>query len=181
MFVRKKLSPYVVALYQQAVEGDVLKEIVSDAVSILAILSDAVEVQSFLKNSFIPDEEKTNFLVESHQAEFSLLMLSFVTIVAQNRRMSCFKEMLLVFLEYVDLQSGIQSIRVTSAFPLSEAVETKLRVALTEQLNGSIHLRVEVDSDLIGGIVIHYPDYELDLSIRQKIRTLKSTIKEIIA
>lgn len=180
MFLQKKFSPYVVALYQQAEQEGVLEQVLSDASSLLAMLSDVPEVHTFLGTPFIPDEEKTAFLMKSYGDSLSSLVVSFLTVTAQSRRMSRLKDILSIFIDYAEFQKGVQSIHVTSAFPMSSELEKRLESALVDQLKAPVHMTVDLDPTLIGGVVIRYPDYELDLSVQHKISTLQSTIKEAV-
>jgi F-type H+-transporting ATPase subunit delta len=179
MFLHKDFMPYVVALYRQAVEEDQLKHIISAAETISQALEKCSEILSFLKIPFIPYEEKIMVLKMLVSKKSPLLFFGFLTLLGQNHKLSSLGDILNKFLEYADHKSGIHRIHITSAFALDPKTEKELKQALESQLNTPVKLSIQLDSSLIGGIVIHYHHHELDLSLKNAIFSLKSTLKEL--
>lgn len=179
MFLHKDFMPYVVALYRQAVEEDKLKQIILAATAVSKALENQPELLSFLKIPFIPFEEKIEILESIIPKKPPLLFLSFLNLLGQNRKLFSLGAILNKFTEYAEHKSGIHHIRVTSAFALSAETQKALKQALEAQLNTPIKLSIELDPALIGGIIIHYYHHELDLSLRNAIFSLKSTLKEV--
>jgi F-type H+-transporting ATPase subunit delta len=55
--------------------------------------------------------------------------------------------------------------RVTTAVGLSETEVTRLQAALAGLYGHEVHLQIEVDADIVGGVVVHVGDEVLDGSI----------------
>lgn len=179
MFLHKDFMPYVIALYRQAVEEDQLQHIILSATAISRAFEKHPELLSFLKIPFIPYEEKIMILKMFISKKSPLLFISLLTLLGQNHKLSSLGAILNKFLEYADHKSGIHRVRITSAFALDLATQEKLKQALEAQLNTSVKLSIKLDSSLIGGIIIHYYHHELDLSLKNSIFSLKSTLKEL--
>jgi F-type H+-transporting ATPase subunit delta len=179
MFLHKDFMPYVVALYRQAVEEDVLKHITPAAKAMSKSLQESSELSSFLKISFIPFEEKITILATLIPKKTPALFLSFLTLLGQNRKLSSLESILNKFTEYADHKLGVQHIRIVSAFALDASTQKTLQTALESQLNKTVELSITLDSTLMGGIIIHYYHHELDLSLKNTIFSLKSTLKEL--
>jgi F-type H+-transporting ATPase subunit delta len=179
MFLHKDFMPYVVALYRQAVEEDVLKHITPAAEAISKALRESSDLLSFLKISFVPFNEKIIILETFIPKKTPVLFLSFLTLLGQNRKLSSLEPILNKFIEYSNHKSGRQHIRIVSAFPLEASTQKMLQAALESQLNKPVELSITLDSTLIGGIIIHYYHHELDLSLKNTIFSLKSTLKEL--
>ncbi|MDP3936063.1 MAG: ATP synthase F1 subunit delta [Alphaproteobacteria bacterium] len=171
--------PYVVTLYRQAVEEDVLKHITPAAKSIAKALKESSDLLSFLKISFIPFEEKITILQTLIPKKTPALFLSFLSLLGQNRKLTSLEPILNKFIEYANHKSGVQHIRIVSAFALDALTKKALQTALETQLNKPVELSVNLDPTLIGGIIIHYYHHELDLSLKNAIFSLKSTLKEL--
>ncbi|QOL20414.1 ATP synthase subunit delta [Candidatus Bodocaedibacter vickermanii] len=179
MFLHKDFMPYVVALYRQAVEEDVLKHITAAAKAIAKALLESPDLLSFLKISFIPFEEKITILETLTPSKTPPLFLGFLTLLGQNRKLSSLEPILNKFIEYANHKSGVKHIRITSAFALDTATKKALQAALESQTKQSVELSITIDPTLIGGIIIHYNHHELDLSLKNAIFSLKSTLKEL--
>lgn len=178
MFLHKDFMPYVVALYRQAVEEDVLKHITPGAKAIAKALLASPDLLSFLKISFVPFEEKITILETLTPSKTPPLFLRFLTLLGQNRKLSSLEPILNKFIEYANHKSGVKHIRVTSAFTLDTSTKKALQAALESQTKQSVELSITIDPTLIGGIIIHYYHHELDLSLKNAIFSLKSTLKE---
>lgn len=61
---------------------------------------------------------------------------------------------------------------VTSAFALSDAQQNTLAVKLSAKLDRAVTLTVNVDSALIGGVIIRAGDLVIDDSVRGKLSKL---------
>lgn len=179
MFLHKDFMPYVVALYRQAVEEDILKHITPAATALSKALNELPELLSFLKISFIPFEEKIIVLKTLFPKKTPSLFLAFLNLLGQNRKLSSLEPILNKFIEYADHKSGIQHIRIISAFALDASTSKVLKAAIESQINKTVELSVTIDSSLIGGIIIHYHHHELNLSLKNAIFSLKSTLKEL--
>lgn len=179
MFLHKDFMPYVLALYRQAVEEDVLKHITSAAKAISKALQESSDLLSFLKISFVPFEEKITILQTLIPKKTPVLFLSFLTLLGQNRKLRSLESILNKFIEYADHKSGAHHIRITSAFALDAATKKALHASLESQTKQSVKLSITIDPTLMGGIIIHYYHHELDLSLNNAIFSLKSTLKEL--
>lgn len=179
MFLHKDFMPYVVALYRQAVEEDILKHVIPAATAISKALHESPDLLSFLKISFIPFEEKIIVLKNLFPKKTPSLFLAFLNLLGQNRKLNSLEPILNKFIEYAHHKSGIHHIRIVSAFELAPSTTKMLKAAIESQINKSVELSVTIDPSLIGGIVIHYYHHELNLSLKNAIFSLKSTLKEL--
>jgi F-type H+-transporting ATPase subunit delta len=59
--------------------------------------------------------------------------------------------------------------RVTTAVPLSDAQHTRLAETLATQLGHQVHLNLEIDKALVGGITVHVGDELYDGSVAHRI------------
>lgn len=179
MFLHKDFMPYVVALYRQAGEEEVLNNITPAVKAISKALQESEDLLAFLKISFIPFEEKITLLESLVPSKTPPLFLGFLTLLGQNRKLKSLKPILNKFIEYANHKSGIKHIRITSAFALDTSTKKALQTALETQTKQTVDLSIIIDPTLIGGIIIHYNHHELDLSLKNAIFSLKSTLKEL--
>lgn len=179
MFLHKDFMPYVVALYRQSVQEDILNHITSAAMAITKALHESPDLLAFLRISFIPFEEKIIVLKTLFPKKTPPLFLAFLNLLGLNRKISSLEPILNKFIEYADHKSGIQHIRVESAFELDASTTKALKTAIESQIKQSVELSITIDPTLMGGIVIHYYHHEIDLSLKNVLFSLKSTLKEL--
>lgn len=179
MFLHKDFMPYVVSFYRQAVEEKVLTKIIPAASAVNKALKDSSELISFLKIPFVPFEDKISILEKFFPKNTPTLFLSFLTLLGKNRKLYHLEPILSKFIEYADYKSGREHINVTSAYALTPPTKKALQQAIEQQLSRPIELFIKIDPSLIGGIIVHYYHHELDLSLKNEIFSLKSSLKEL--
>jgi len=82
------------------------------------------------------------------------------------------------FLQLYKKQKGIQSVRVTSAHSLSDEMKSLIKLYIKNQVSGKIELIEKIDNKLIGGVIIHMDDKQLDISVLNQINNLKQTFNK---
>ena len=65
---------------------------------------------------------------------------------------------------------------MTSAFSLSDTQQAALALELTRKLGRQVKLSTQVDSSLIGGVVVRSGDLVIDGSVRGKLAKLAATL-----
>jgi F-type H+-transporting ATPase subunit delta len=75
------------------------------------------------------------------------------------------------------VQSGELLVNVTSARPLGDTIQKELQTVLCAQTGAKkVVLTERIDADLLGGLVAHTPDQQLDTTVRSQLQQL-ATIK----
>jgi len=67
--------------------------------------------------------------------------------------------------------------RVTTAVGLSDAEVSRLQAALAGLYGHEIHLQIEVDADIVGGVVVHVGDEVLDGSVAGRLADARRRIE----
>ena len=67
-------------------------------------------------------------------------------------------------------------VKVTSAYKLTAAEENAITVAMTKRLGTKVDLSVDVDPELIGGLVIRSGDMVIDGSLRGQLAQLAQSV-----
>jgi F-type H+-transporting ATPase subunit delta len=80
--------------------------------------------------------------------------------------------------ELVDRSAGRVQAIVKTARPLSDAQRARLEQVLSRRTRTQVQLAVEVDPDLIGGIVVRVGDLLLDGSLRTQLNSLAGSLRK---
>ncbi len=73
-------------------------------------------------------------------------------------------------------QAGIVDALVTSASPLTDAETVALRAKVGKMTDRTVHLRVQVDDTLIGGLTVRIGDRLYDASVRGRLERLREQL-----
>ena len=69
-------------------------------------------------------------------------------------------------------QKNITRGKLTTAVPVSDAMEQKMRKMVESRTNGTVEFSTEVDPDIIGGFVLEYDTYRLDTSVKAQLNKI---------
>ena len=68
---------------------------------------------------------------------------------------------------------------IVSAIPLSDGQLADIKRALADISGKSVHVELDVDPSLIGGLVVKLGSRMIDTSLKTKLDTLKIALKEV--
>jgi len=97
---------------------------------------------------------------------------SFITILAENKRLSLMPEIVELFDALKAIQEKRVDVEVISAYALDEAAENKLKEALKKRLQREVSLSSRVDQSLLGGLILRTDDMVIDGSLRGRLNKL---------
>ncbi len=101
---------------------------------------------------------------------------NFVRILCENRRLGATRDIARAYHEIRARHEKRSDVIVASAFELSPAQQNVINVAMTRRLGARVDLRVEIDPDLIGGVVIRTGDTVIDASLRGQLEQLAQSV-----
>jgi F-type H+-transporting ATPase subunit delta len=133
-------------------------------------------LKQILAHPFIAVEEKKR-MIHSALGEYSTPLLErFLLLLVSKRRLDLLFLIALEFQGEVDRFMNVQSLRVRTAFPMSEEQRKQLEVKLESWLKSKVRMDVLVDSSLIGGLVIQTRDHVLDQSLKGQLKKLRQEL-----
>ena len=133
-------------------------------------------LKGILSHPFIsPDEKKR--MIHSALGEYSTPLLErFLLLLVTRRRLDLLFVIALEFQNEVDRFTNVQSLQIKTAFPMSEPQQKQLQAMLETWLKSKVRMNVQVDPQLIGGLVIQTRDYVLDQSLKGQLKKLENAI-----
>ena len=123
------------------------------------------DLRTALSDPALPNDNKislVNALVEDKARPVTVRLLTQVATAPRGRSPED------AIGDYTDIASRRRArlvARVTTAIALSDAEITRLQAALAGLYDHEIHLQVEIDPDIVGGVVVHVGDEILDGSV----------------
>jgi len=110
-------------------------------------------------------------------AGFSEVMVRFLKLLSQKGRLAYLSQITEAFRDLADEAEGKVRAGVTVAAPVSDAGEERIKAALMKLTGKQVIMDVEVDPELIGGVVARVAGKLLDGSVRTQLRAMEEKLK----
>lgn len=169
---------YSKALFEIASEDNLLDTIKNELNAVKNSFDECPDIYEVLSVQNISYEEKISVLRNIFEGRVSDIVLNFLCVLTESGRI---KELPGIYDEFYSLwcdETGVMCVNVTSAVKLSEDQRNRLKKALSAKYKKTVELNEKVDPDIIGGVIVNFKDTCLDGSVRAKLNSLKSAMKQ---
>lgn len=168
--------PYARAAFSQALNEASGLETWSRMLKMLAATVQQPVVATVLDSPSMTTEQEAEFLVELLGEELNQYGRNFVSVLSEYGRTPLLPEISQMFELLKAHHEQTLDVDVVSAFEVSENDQSLLTDALKNKLQREVNLTAEVDSGLIGGVLIRTEDTVIDNSVRGKLEKLSHAL-----
>jgi F-type H+-transporting ATPase subunit delta len=166
--------PYAEAAFKLAREQGAMPSW-NDALGRLAAVANAPEARAVVGNPNLTVAQLAGLFSDS-SGVLTQEQKNFVTMLAQNDRLSVLPEISAMFAKLQHGQEGVVDAHVESAFPLSDAQLAEIVKTLEAKVGKKVSATASVNADLIGGVSIKIGDEVMDTSVRGKLAQLSKSL-----
>lgn len=171
---------YAKALFQLAQEAGTVDAVRSELTGFAEMLADSQALRDVLLRPLYPAVERRAVLNGlSDQVSASPLLRNFYSFLIDQRRLIAMSAIREEYEHLADELAGLTRATVRSAAPLRPEQLDKLQAALSRRVGHDVQLAVEVDPDLIGGLVAQVGDLVLDGSLRTQLTQLRASLGQL--
>lgn len=170
------IKEYAVALFNLARETN-CENAFADG---LCVVSDAFEQNKdyilLLSAPNIPKSQRLDALKQAFESHVHEYILSFVQLLCEKGKIADFCE---IAKEYHALKAAferVSKITVKSAVPLTSEQKAKLEKKLESTYNIKVQAQYEIDTNLLGGLVVEMDGKVIDASVRHRLGEVKDVI-----
>ncbi|MFA5083443.1 MAG: F0F1 ATP synthase subunit delta [Hydrogenophilaceae bacterium] len=149
----------------------------SDMLALAAQVATDPQVADLSGNPAVPAERVADLIVSVCGTGLNVEGANFVRLLAENKRFSSLPVIARLFEEIKADQEGVLEARIATAFELSAAQMAGLMAKLEAKFGHKINASQEVDTSLIGGVVIQVGDEVMDASVRGRLASMAATLK----
>src|SRR5690606_39067521 len=142
------------------------------------LLTSDARVRHFLYSPLLDVKTRKEALRQAFGGRVHPHFLHFLMIVLDKRRQRLLPEIAQAYRELLDEHLGLLNVRVTLAHEPDERTEEEITTELSRILGRKVVPHIEVDSGILGGIVVRYGDRLMDGSLRRKLLRLRSRMLE---
>ena len=167
--------PYAIAAFQQAIEEGELEQW-GDMLQTLALIGKDPTMAGLIVNPKVNTEELVGLILDVAGERLSEGGRNLVKILGEYGRLGLMSQIERLFNEERSRQEGRSEVTVISAFELNAEQEQVISNAMRKRLGTEVTLTIEIDADLIGGVLIRAGDLMIDASLRGRLTQLGQTL-----
>ncbi len=172
---------YAVALYELAKEQGLTDQVAKDLDNFAALIAESKDLKRFVSAPIYSAEEQLRALNDIlARAGISGISANFIKLVARKRRLTHIGDMIAGFHKLTDQAEGRVRAEVTAATPLKDAQIEALKTVLANFTGGkSVEVALNVNPEIIGGLVVKIGSRMVDGSLKTKLNSLRTRLKEV--
>ena len=163
--------PYARAAFEYARDNSDLKTWSAQLQTAAAVTVDDT-MQLVLSNPALTAEQQARALTEVCGDAFDSQGSNFISILADNKRLTLLPEIYALFETYKANQERTVDVQVYSAFDVAEETRQTLAQVLTTKLEREVKVDSIVEPSLLGGVLIRAGDLVIDGSVRGRLNKL---------
>jgi len=168
------------ALFELAVESESVDEMLAEVNGVTGIMKENIELSKLMNHPKIVKEEKIKILENVFKNRISMELLGLMRMIVSKNHYTDMGSVFTYFIEQVKEYKNIGTAHVTSALPLNAVQEEQIKKKLLDTTKYvEFEVTYEVDSSLIGGMVIRIGDRVVDSSIKTKLYDLSRELSKI--
>jgi F-type H+-transporting ATPase subunit delta len=135
------------------------------------------ELLAFLESPKVSFQEKSKLMAKQLEG-VNPLALNLANLLIARSRLRLAGDTAEEYSRLVDAHKGIKHVLVTTAVPLENAEQERLKQALSKLVKGQVILESQVDPTIVGGLVARIEDKLLDGSVSNRLALLKRSLSE---
>ena len=171
---------YASALFELAQEQSQLQPVENDLIGLQALLDESEDLRRMVRSPvFTADDQGKALDAVLTKAGVSGLTMNFMKLITRNRRLFAVPEMIKAFRSLAASARGEVEADVTSATALSDGQAEALKETLKASIGKDVRINAKVDPSLLGGLIVKIGSRMIDSSLRTKLSTLKTRMKEV--
>ncbi|MDC0579236.1 ATP synthase F1 subunit delta [Bacteroidia bacterium] len=169
-------SRYSKSLFDLAIQNNKLDEVKVDMTTIESMCHSSTDLIHLLKNPIIKSEAKKAIMMKLLKDTESVTQ-GFVSFLIDKKREEELAMIATHFIGSYNQMKGISQATVVTAIPLSDKMLTDAKKYVEKVIGKSdIQIINEIDSTIIGGIIIKYEDKLLDQSVSKELREIRKQL-----
>lgn len=166
--------PYAEALFKATPEAEQSAWVAQ--VNALGAVSADTQLRGFADNPRVTQDQVFGVVTEAAKVALSPVVANFLRTVLENGRLAALPLMAEQFQTLVQARQGVSEACIFSAYPMSDAQVADILAPLEKRFGRKLTAKVELDSELIGGVRVVVGDEVLDTSIKARLERMKSAL-----
>ena len=133
---------------------------------------DVRQLRTAIDKPMLPKEKKEQILLAACGGNPSAQTRKFISLVLQEGRENLMQFMANSFVTLYRQEKNMVSGRLITAVPVSEDIRTKMQQMVEKRTQANVEFETKVNPDIIGGFILEYDTYRMDVSVQSQLRTI---------
>ena len=169
---------YAQALYQEAAAQGVTDAVDADVQILGETMDDSRELKLLFESPVISRDKKEAVLNRLFEGRVGELTTRFLALLVSKQREALVPDVVAAYRALRDEREGVVEAEVRTAQPLSSDEADRLKAGLEARVGKTVRMRIKMQPDLIGGLVVRVGDTVYDRSVRHQLEQLREQLDE---
>ncbi|HLO25994.1 MAG TPA: ATP synthase F1 subunit delta [Geobacteraceae bacterium] len=170
---------YAKALVQLGAEEGAVEKFNTELTATCAVLADNPELGSIFRSPAYGIEAKREILRDIiGKLGLSVIVANFLQLILDRNRLDFLPQIAESYSAFADELSGVIRPTLSSGLPLQESQVREIKAALEKSTGKKVVLKVEVDANLIGGVVTTIGGTVYDGSVRTQLNKIEDILQK---
>ncbi len=179
-FSSTSANRYSLALYELAVEANVLSQIEINVLSIINLIENSNDFKNLIKDPTVSQKDLSNAIDKIFDyLKIENLLKNFTNFLVIKRRFFFVEQILSNFIEICSEKRGELKTEIKSAKNLSKDEINKIKDELSKHFTLKIKLNYKYDKSLIGGLIVQVGSMMIDTSIKNKLQQIENKMMKV--
>ena len=167
---------YAEVLFELADRSQMIDVIKSDLDSWTELCGQEKDFGKFVVSPYFPSEYKQQLVNKILSGRIDDLTMNFLMVVIKHNRVTFLPRIIAGYTRLWEARAGYCPVEVTVARQMSTDETEKLSNDVAEAINRKIKLKMSVNPDIMGGVIIRYDSKVIDNTIRTRLQNAVETI-----
>lgn len=169
---------YAIALFELARDSKAIDTVEASLTTVRAALADNADFATLTTSPLVARGAAVKAVLATADAlGLDATTRNFLGVLAENRRLAALPQIIRAFRALASRHRGEVSAAVTSAHPLTDEQVGELKQQLRTRVGREVSVDLNVDPELLGGLVVRIGSQMIDSSIRTRLNTLAHAMK----
>lgn len=172
---------YAEALFQLSEEENITKEIYNELHNVVDIVKSNKDLDNVLKSPLVAKSEKVQLIETLFNNKINNNLKNFLKILVEKGRINSLKSIELTYKGLLNDKYNILEGTVISAIALTDKKVKELEEKLSKKYNKNVTLENEVDTSILGGVLVRLGNTQIDGSVKTRLDNIKDQLSQVIS
>jgi F-type H+-transporting ATPase subunit delta len=169
---------YAEALLTAAAEQGIEEQVATEFAELIAYVDKNSAFERFFIADYVDDDPRRISLEKLFRGRMSDLLLNLLQVLNNRGRLDLIREVYRGVELRMEAKNHQQEVRVETAMPLTDELRAMIKSRIGEYIGKEPLLIEQVVPELIGGVVIHVRDVQIDASVASQMQGLRQRFSE---
>jgi len=167
---------YAKAFFLLAKEKGMVDVLKADIEKVFNVCNHSTDFILLLESPVVSISKKAELITKIFKGEVNSLTLNFLLLITNNKRESYIPGICHNFIELIRKDQNIKSAVLITASEINSKTIEKIRTLMEKELDAKLELTSQVDSGIIGGLILRIDDKQYDSSVTTQLKKIKQQL-----